>query len=159
MSVHARTLEELYDERIGVVHTVGGELTDLIHVGVANHLVLEGYGEHLVIAQRLVEAYEAQLAVEGIFVAVQQARTLYLLVVLSTGHAEALHVARHRIDAAHSGRVYQLQQVVAVVAGHHWSYATHARIRRAVLAEVRQGQYVSVLRHRGTHIGTPHLDA
>ena len=159
VGVHRRALEELHNERVRVVHTVGCQLTHLIHRGVADHLVLEGHGQHLVVAQRLVEAYEAQLAVERILVAAKQSRTLYLLIVHPARQPQSLHVARDGVDAAHGAGVHQLQQVVAAVGGLHGTCAADAGVRRCMLAEVCQGQYVAVLRHGGTDIGAPHLYA
>ena len=159
MGVHRRALEELHDKRVRIIDAVGRQLAHLIHRGVANHLVLEGHSQHLVVAQRLVEANEAQLTVECILVAVQQARTLYLLIVDAAGQPEALHVARNAVDAAHRRGVNQLQQVVATVGGLDGTCAADAGVRRRMLAEVRQGQYIAVLRHGGTHIGAPHLYA
>ena len=130
----------------------------MIDVGVTHHLVLVSHSQHLVVAQRLVEGDETQLGVEGVFVALQQAGALYLVVVGATRQSQALHIARHRVDAAHRRRVDQRQQVVGSVIGQTHPRAIHARIARIGLTKVSQGQNVAVLRDSGTHIGAPYLD-
>ena len=159
MRVHRRALQQLDDEGIRVVHSVGCQLTHLIHRRVAHHLILVGHGEHLVVGQRLVEGDESQLAVEGVFVLVQQACALHFLVVAAGNEAYALHVTGNGVHAAHTRRIDQREQVVGTVVGLHIAVAVHSRTPRLALAEVGQGQDVAVLRNGGTHIRPPHLDA
>ena len=159
MRVDGGTLQQLHHQRVGVVHSVGRQLTHLIHVGVADHLVLERHCQHLVVAQRLVERDETPLAIEGIFVAVQQSGTLHLFVVLACRHAESLHVAGHRVDAADGRGVDIGEQVVGIVMGQRRTRPVDTVVGRHALAKVGQCEDIAVLRHRSAHVGAPHLDA
>ena len=62
-----------------VVDSVGGEFAYLIDGGVADYLILEGDGQHLVGAEGLAEGNEAELLVVGVFAAVEQPGTLNFL--------------------------------------------------------------------------------
>ena len=91
--IYGSTFQQLHHEGVRVVHTVGGHLTHLIDGGIADNLILEGDSQHLVVTQRLTERDESEVFVEGIFAAVKQAGTLYLLVVGGSRQSETLHIA------------------------------------------------------------------
>ena len=158
MGVYGGTLKQLDDECAGVVDAIRRQLTNLVHIGIAHHLVLESNGEHLVIAERLVQGNEAQLRIEGVLVAVEQPRTLHLLVVDASRKTQALHVAGDGVDTTHAAATYNLQHVVGGIAGHHGSHSVKAKVGRHTLAKVCQGKNVAVLRDSSTHIRTPHLN-
>ncbi len=155
--VHARTFNQFHHQGVGVVHTVGSQLSHLIDCRVANHLILESYGQHLVGTQRLAQGDESQLRVERILTAVQQAGTLHFLVVGSGCETCSLHIGGDIVHTADGTGVDDLKDIVTSIGRMDRTATDKTIARRVVLAKIGQGKNVPVIGHRSTHIGTPYL--
>ena len=142
-----------------VVDTVGGEFSHLVDGGVANDLVLEGDGQHLVRTEGLVEGDESELGVVGVLVAVQQAGTFHFLVVGTGCESGGLHMGGDVVNAAYGRGVEDFKQVVAAVGGTLGAPSNQAAVGGEVFAQVGEGKDVAVVGHGGSHIGAPHFHA
>ena len=157
--VRARPFEQLDDKGVRVVDAVGGEFTHLVDGGVANDLVLEGDGQHLVRTEGLVEGDESELGVVGVLVAVQQTGTFHFLIVGTGCESCGLHMGGDVVDAAYGRGVEDFEQVVAAVGGTLGASANQAAVGGEVFAQVGEGKDVAVVGHGGSHIGAPHFHA
>ena len=153
--------EHLGVEALGRVHAVGREFAHL--VGAAAVGVLVGHGQHLRGAQCRAERYVAQLFVERVFAAAQQARVLELLVVAARAEAvDAGQCGGHRAYVACRGvggghglveRVGLAGRIVALGA----APCRPAQVG-AGLAHVHECHYVARVGRAGAGVGYPHLD-
>ena len=161
LGVQAGALQQLDTNTVGGGHLIG-ELTDLIHLVVTDHRVLERHSQHLVGGEGGVQRDETQLGVHGILIGAEQTRTLHFLVVRSRLHADGLHVARHVGNVPDQRAVGVGRQVVDVVVGilptRVSEIVRQGGKLRIILTQIGESHNVTVVRSRSTDRRAPHLD-